>query len=203
MAVYGAAQPEHKDCFLAEFVNACSNEPLPLIVGGDFNIIRNPTEKSNDRFDNRCLLLFNACIETLNLRELELSGRKFTWASSAEIPTFEKLDRILVSTDWEQKFPLSTVEALTRQISDHTPLLLDTWNASYRGNNSSFKFELGWLTRDGFHDMVAKVWQEETRGESPMQKWQNKIRSLRRYLKGWAKNLVGENKRKNTGYIII
>jgi len=150
VAVYGAAQHEHKDRFLAEFVNTCSTESLPLMVGGDFNIIRNPSEKNNDRYNSRWPLLFNACIETLNLRELELSGRKFTWANSAEHPTFERLDRILVSTDWEQKFPLSTVEALTREISDHTPLLLDTNQASHRGNTPLFKFELRWLARDGF-----------------------------------------------------
>ena len=40
VAVYGAAQDEHKDMFLMEWVNACSNESLPLLVGGDFNIIR-------------------------------------------------------------------------------------------------------------------------------------------------------------------
>ena len=150
MAVYGAAQHEHKDRFLAEFVNTCSTESLPLMVGGDFNIIRNPSEKNNDRYNSRWPLLFNACIETLNLRELELSGRKFTWANSAEHPTFERLDRILVSTEWEQKFPMSTVEALTREISDHTPLLLDTNQASHRGNTPLFKFELGWLAKDGF-----------------------------------------------------
>jgi len=53
MAVYGAAQPEHKDSFLAEFVNTCSSQTLPLLVGGDFNLIRSPDEKSNDRFDSR------------------------------------------------------------------------------------------------------------------------------------------------------
>jgi hypothetical protein len=63
MAVYGAAQAEHKDCFLAEFVNACSTESLPLMVGGDFNIIRNPSEKNNDRFSAKWPALFNACIE--------------------------------------------------------------------------------------------------------------------------------------------
>lgn len=68
---------------------------------GTLIFLRNPSEKSNDRYDARWPLLFNACIESLNLRELELSGRKFTWASSSLCPTFEKLDRILVSTDWE------------------------------------------------------------------------------------------------------
>ena len=56
----------------------------------------------------------------------------------------------LYCTEWEQKFPLSTVEALTREISDHTPLLLDTNQASHRRNTHLFKFELGWLTRDEF-----------------------------------------------------
>jgi hypothetical protein len=74
------------------------------MVGGDFNIIWSPDEKNNDHFDSRWPLLFNACIESLNLRELALSGRRFTWASSAEIPTFEKMDIILVSTEWEQSF---------------------------------------------------------------------------------------------------
>jgi hypothetical protein len=55
-------------CFLAEFVRACSNETLTILAGGDFNIIRNPLEKSNDRFDSIWPTLFNACIESLSLR---------------------------------------------------------------------------------------------------------------------------------------
>jgi hypothetical protein len=39
MAVYSATQPEHKDSFLAEFVSTYSSQTLPLMVGGDFNII--------------------------------------------------------------------------------------------------------------------------------------------------------------------
>jgi hypothetical protein len=102
------------------------------------------------RYNDKWPVLFNAIIETLNLREIELTGRKFTWANYAEIPTYEKLDRILVTTEWEQKFLLATVQALTREISDHTPLLLDGGELSHRDNARNFKFELGWLTRDGF-----------------------------------------------------
>jgi hypothetical protein len=39
-----------------------------ILAGGDFNIIRNPLEKSNDRFDSIWPTLFNACIESLSLR---------------------------------------------------------------------------------------------------------------------------------------
>ena len=31
--------------------------------------------------------------------------------------------------------------------------------------------------------------------ESLLQRWQNKIRAVRPYLRGWAKNHVGENRR--------
>jgi endonuclease/exonuclease/phosphatase family metal-dependent hydrolase len=44
-------------------------------------------------------------------------------------PTYEKLDRILMSTEWEQNFPLANVIAMSRDISDHTPLLRDTGRA--------------------------------------------------------------------------
>lgn len=126
VAVYGAAQHEFKETFLTELVHTCSKEKLPIVLGGDFNIIRCPSEKNNDRYDDRWPFLFNAIIDGLSLREIEMSGRKFTWANALQKPTYEKLDRVLVSTEWEQKYPLATVDALSREISDHTPLLLNT-----------------------------------------------------------------------------
>jgi hypothetical protein len=101
--------------------------------------------------------LFNVIIKTLNLRELEMIGRKYTWANYAEVPTYEKLDRILVAIDWEQKFSLASVQALTREILDHTPLLLDRGEPSHRGHIRNFKFELGWLARDDFFEPVKEV----------------------------------------------
>jgi hypothetical protein len=46
--VYGAAQAEHKESFLAELVNMCSHEKLPLLMRGDYNILGHPSEKNND-----------------------------------------------------------------------------------------------------------------------------------------------------------
>jgi endonuclease/exonuclease/phosphatase family metal-dependent hydrolase len=150
VAVYGAAQPEFKESFLAELVQTCDNEKLPLCIGGDFNIIRNSSEKNNDRFEGRWPFLFNAVIDSLDLREIEMFGRKFTWANSCRVPTYERLDRVLVSTEWEQNYPLVTVEALNREISDHTPLLLSTGEKAKPKRQPPFKFELGWLLREGF-----------------------------------------------------
>jgi hypothetical protein len=45
VVVYGPAQAEQKEHFLAELVHMCSHENLPLLMGGDYNILRHPSEK--------------------------------------------------------------------------------------------------------------------------------------------------------------
>jgi hypothetical protein len=128
VSVYGAAQDNFKPAFLRELVNLAKDNPYPMVIGGDFNLLRYPHEKSKGRFDNHWPFLFNAVIDSLDLREVATVGRHFTWANSLPEPTYEKLDRVLMDTDWEQKFPLVSVRALPRivSLSDHAPILLST-----------------------------------------------------------------------------
>jgi hypothetical protein len=87
-----------------------------------------------------------------------MSKRKYTWTNNLANPTFEKLDHILMTTEWEKKFPLSPVQALTMEVSNHTPLLLNSEELSHMATQPVFKFELGWLLRDGFIEMVKDIW---------------------------------------------
>jgi hypothetical protein len=89
-------------------------------------------------------------IDRLDLREIDMFDRKFTWANSRTVPTYERLDRVLVSIEWEQNYPLATMEALNREISDHAPLLLSTGEKAKPKKQPPFMFELGWLLKDGF-----------------------------------------------------
>jgi hypothetical protein len=162
-------------------------------------MLRNPSEKNKDNYEHRWPFLFNSVIDGLSLRELEMSGRRFTWANALPNPTYEKLDRILVST--EQQFPLANVIALSRDISDHTPLLLDTGRAPVSGNQPLFKFELGWLLCDGFADMVQEIWESVTDEVDSMRHWQAKIRRLHQHLRGWAKNVSGANRKEKKGLL--
>jgi hypothetical protein len=66
------------------------------------------------------------------------------------------LDRVFISTEWEAAFPLVRVTTLSKSISDHNPLLIDS------GDNCSvskkkFIFEKWWLERNDFKDLVRKV----------------------------------------------
>ena len=71
--------------------------------------------------------------------------------------TFENLDRELVSTELEDIYPLSMVKAWDRNISDHTPLVLNTGSSTHQNRQSSFKHERGWLIRAGFCDIVTDI----------------------------------------------
>jgi hypothetical protein len=83
-----------------------------------------------------------------------MSGRKYTWANNQISPTYEKLDCVLATTEWEENYLLTTVQALPRVISDHAPLLLNSGETSTRGSEPLFKFECGWLLKEGFIDMI-------------------------------------------------
>jgi hypothetical protein len=128
------------------------------------------------------------------LREIVLSGRQFTWANRRKTPTYEKLDRFLASVEWEQKFPLVSVRALTRSGSDHTPILLDSGDQAFIGKKANFSFELAWLKTEGFYDLVDREWKSISSGTNALDRWQNKIRHLRQFLHGWARSLSGKYK---------
>jgi hypothetical protein len=165
IAVYGPAQDDQKEMFLAELVSMCSHENLPILMGDDFNILRHSAEKiMTDLIINGHF--FNATIDELNLCEIEMSGRKYTWVNNRSSPTYEKLDRVLAATEWEEKYLLTTVKALPRVISDHVPLLLNSGETSTRASKPLFKFEFGWLLRDGFIDMLREIWSNYSGGYS-------------------------------------
>jgi hypothetical protein len=192
VVVYGAAQEEFKAAFLRELVNLAKDNPYPIIIGGDFNLLRFSHEKSRGRFDNHWPFLFNVVIDSLDLREVEMVGRQFTWANNLLEPTYEKLDRVLMDHEWELKYPMVSVRALPRIVglSHHAPILLTTGKPGSQ-SKCQFKFELGWLHRDGFADMVKRVWERPVAGSSPIQRWNNKIRALRKHLGGWARHVAG------------
>ena len=44
--------------------------------------INDQSEKNNERYDDKWPFLFNAIIDSLNLKEIEMSGRKYTWGGN-------------------------------------------------------------------------------------------------------------------------
>ena len=80
---------------------------------------------------------------------------------------------------------------MQRAISDHTPLLVDAGDATHIGNKNIFSFELSWFEKENFIEMVAREWAMPVAGASSLERWKNKIRHLRQFLRGWARNESG------------
>lgn len=128
--------------------------------------------------------------------EISLSSRYFTWSNSQGDHIFVVLDRVLTSVSWDAHFPLSSLVALPKVGSDHTPLVLDT-GARKNFSPKLFRFEKWWLSQPGFSELVPGVWNTESNATSGIENWQFKVRLLRKTIKGWSINIeVGINRNK-------
>jgi hypothetical protein len=112
--VYGPAQHHLLNMFLEEMSEICDNEPLPIVLGGDFNLIRNQNEKNSTYIDQKRMDMFSDFITNHKLRKLSRGGPKFTWSNKQVNPVLVKLDRFSISTKWEENFMLSFSKGLTR-----------------------------------------------------------------------------------------
>jgi hypothetical protein len=72
--VYGAAQVDEKDDFLTDLSDICREQSLPLLIGGDFNLLRGANEKNKALKPSRWNDMFNYIINTCELREIDMSG---------------------------------------------------------------------------------------------------------------------------------
>jgi hypothetical protein len=90
------------------------------------------------------------------LMEIRLSGRKFTWCNNHEDPTYELLDRVLVSPSWEEKFSLVYATTLPSELSDHTPILIKSGDRPKR--QSIFRFENCWFLRPDLKEVINGIW---------------------------------------------
>ena len=112
----------------------------PVILGGDFNLIRFASKKNNVRVNYRWADAFNDWVHKWALLELSASNRKYTWTNNQYNLVMAKIDRIFVSTEWDSGFPLATVKCLDRFPSDHNPLVLETGSNVFFGKKC-FRFK--------------------------------------------------------------
>lgn len=77
--VYGPAQHEFLAEFILELTENCVTESLPLIFGGDFNLIRSSKDRNKGQGDQNLTQIFNDFIGHIELREIFVSSPRFTW----------------------------------------------------------------------------------------------------------------------------
>jgi hypothetical protein len=134
-------------------------------------------------------------IDDLDLNEIQLFGRSFTWSNKRPNSSFSKLDRVFLSNHWNSLTThISYLTDLPAPTSDHAPLTLRFKNLnmhSYR----NFSFQRHWIQYDEAHVLVHDVWNSVTSTSNPALDLINKFKQVRKAMKAWAiKKFKGYNK---------
>ena len=79
--VYGPQGDDNKLLFLQELRSIRANCQGPWLLLGDFNLITSVEDKNNRNINRAMMGRFRRLINDLELRDLPLHGRKFTWSN--------------------------------------------------------------------------------------------------------------------------
>ncbi|KAG6663959.1 hypothetical protein CIPAW_02G057800 [Carya illinoinensis] len=148
--IYGPNIDRDRRLLWDELAGPYSWWDVPWCIGGDFNAIRFTSECFGNRRMRLAMSEFSECIFELNLVDLPLAGGLYTWANNQ---TWSRLDRFLISPEWEIHFPEVWQKRLPRLCLDHWPIMLDCGGIQRRRQH--FKFENMWLKSEGFVDRVG------------------------------------------------
>ena len=139
IGVYGPNDDGQWATLWEELSQVRARWPMAWCLVGDFNIIRYPCERLGCELFSPTMFAFLDNIESNSLVDLPLEGASFTWFRDSGLPSMLRIDKALVSLNWEEHFENVSQRVLPCVISDHCLLLLEA-GAVQRGR-SAFKFE--------------------------------------------------------------
>ena len=162
----------------------------PWCIGGDFNVVRFPSERSREGRLTGSMRRFSEVIEELALKDLPLHGGLFMWSGGLNGLSRSRLDRFLISEDWDNHFSGAIQCSLPRSVSDHFPILLD--GGGTRRGPIPFRFENMWLKEEGFKELLKGWWQGFNYSGSYSFILTEKLKALKIKLKEWNSKVFGK-----------
>lgn len=95
-------------------------------IGGDWNIIRFPSDRLGGSKITGDMRHFSDWINSHSLVDLQLSSASSTWSNHQSHPATSKLDRFFVSIEWLHVYPEVFKLALPKHASNNCPILIDS-----------------------------------------------------------------------------
>ncbi|XP_057432092.1 uncharacterized protein LOC130724838 [Lotus japonicus] len=126
--IYSPCSLKEKRIQWSEVVALRSTSPLlAWCVVGDFNSVRPLAERrgvsTSSYASRRDIKEFNLFIDAMQLCDIPLAGRRFIWVRPNG-RAMSRLDRALVSVDWLEDWPNCFQQVMSRDISDHCPVVI-------------------------------------------------------------------------------
>lgn len=189
--VYGPQDDNSKLLFLDELRSlrtACSGT---WMICGDFNLIYKAQDKNNNNLNRRMMGRFRRFIDDAELIDVHLRGRRFTWSNERDVPTLERLDRVLITDDWVDAFPDHELSAVATECSDHAPLLLRT-DCSLP-HFKRLRFKNFWPKCEGYLNTVEEAWNSvpSSLDVGSFRLLDCKLRQMAKALKSWSAKSLG------------
>ena len=181
--VYGPVENSYRESFWEELGSIKGLWDCPWCVGGDFNEVLYPNERSRGGRLTNSMRRFSEILNDLELRDLPLQGGPYTWSGGLNGSARSRLDRFLVNANWESHCNKVTQRRLPRPVSDRFPILLDS--DGVRTGPAPFRFELMWLKYEGFKDILNGWWQNLHFYGSFSYILSAKLKALKGILKVW------------------
>ncbi|MCH80366.1 LINE-1 reverse transcriptase like, partial [Trifolium medium] len=167
-----------------------NNEQGDWCIGGDFNAVLKAGERkgSSSAFRHTERTEFCQFVESMELIDVPVTGKKFTWFS-ADGKAMSRLDRFLLSDNFIVKEEVSGQWIGDRDISDHCPIWLICSNLNW--GPKPFKVNNCWLKHPEFKPFVAKIWEKlEIKGKKAFV-IKEKLKRLKEELRGWNREVFG------------
>ncbi|WCJ24603.1 hypothetical protein M5689_006549 [Euphorbia peplus] len=132
-----------------------------LMCFGDFNEIPWSSEKKGGLHrDDKNMVDFQDLMEECNIMDLDFVGDEYTWFNrrSGIDSIWERLDRVIVDTQWFNLFPGAQVTTLPRIDSDHNPIIIEMIPPSGQvRQRRRFRFKPMWIQLGTYvEDMMFK-----------------------------------------------
>ncbi len=188
--LYGPTCDEIRPDFWSEVKGVRQRWAQPWCVFEDFNVVRYPNERLGCSILSTNMIDFSDFIEDLNLVDLPLHGGRYTWCNGSINPSMSRIDRVLVSLDWEEHYPDVMQKLLPKPISDRTPIMLEV--GGMNGGKRAFKFENMWLKDPEFVNKVRGWWSSYSFRGTPSYVLSQKLKALKEDLKKWNKQVFGD-----------
>nr|GEZ61409.1 RNA-directed DNA polymerase, eukaryota [Tanacetum cinerariifolium] len=128
-----------------------------VVIMGDFNKVRDISERFGSIFNKHGAEAFNSFILNAGLVEVPLGGCSFTWCHKSA-KKMSKLNRFLISDNLMCSCPSISSTSLDRFLSDHRPIIMREVHYDY--GPIPFKFFHYWFELDSFDKLVEQTWLE-------------------------------------------
>ena len=178
--IYGPNLNKNHQFMWEELAGLNSWWNLPWCLGGDFNVIRFPSERLGAGRFTRCMYDFLDFISLHGLMDSHLEEGLYTWSNSTAA---SRIDWFLLSPILVDYLSHFFQKRLPRVLSDHFPILLES--GSHRRGRIPFRFENMWLKAEGFLDKVKSWWENYHFQGTPSFILAKKLTALKSDLKKW------------------